>query len=187
MRQKTAKFIFEKVLGWTAVTPPVPEKKALIMGVPHTTVWDLPLTYLYYRSVGGKMTVLVKEKFFVFPLGLIVRRMGGVPLTRKVNTMIQIINLFNNSEECHYGMAPEGTRSPVKEWRTGFHYIAKKAGVPVYLGFVDYKNKRISRGEKFELTDDAHEDMKRMQRIYKSMDIQGLHPEKVAYLDDLNE
>ena len=47
MRQKTAKFIFEKILGWEAVTPAVPEKKALIMGVPHTTVWDLPISYLY--------------------------------------------------------------------------------------------------------------------------------------------
>jgi len=184
MKQKTAKFIFEKILGWKADAPPVPEKKALILGVPHTTIWDMPLTYLYYRSVGGKITILVKEKFFFFPLNIILKRMGCMPMTSKVNTMIQIINLFNKSEECHYGMAPEGTRAPVKKWRTGFHYIAKKAGVPVYIGYVDYKNKRISRGEKFELTDDAMADLRRMQKIYKSMPISGLHPEKVAYLDD---
>ena len=185
MKQKTAKFIFEKVLGWTAVTPAVPEKKALILGVPHTTVWDLPISYLYYTAIGNKITILVKEKFFVFPIKGIIRRMGGVPLSSKVNVMIQIINLFNNSEVCHYGMAPEGTRAPVKQWRNGFYSIAKKANVPVYLGYIDWKHKRISRGEKFELSDDVNEDMRRMQRIYKSMPICGLHPEKVAYMDDL--
>ncbi|MBO7372211.1 MAG: acyltransferase, partial [Bacteroidales bacterium] len=61
----------------------------------------------------------------------------------------------------------------------------KKANVPVYLGYIDWKHKRISRGEIFELTDDAEEDLRRMQRIYKSLPIRGLHPEKVAYLDDL--
>ncbi|MBR5736751.1 MAG: 1-acyl-sn-glycerol-3-phosphate acyltransferase [Bacteroidales bacterium] len=184
MKQKTAKFIFEKILGWKADAPVAPVKKCLILGVPHTTLLDFPLTFLYYRSVGGNMTILVKEKFFFFPLGCLLRKMGGVPLSKKVNTMIQIVNLFNNSEECHYGMAPEGTRSPVKHWRTGFHYIARKAGVPVYLGYIDYKHKRISRGEPFELTDDAEADLRRMQGIYKNMDIEGLHPEKVAYLDD---
>lgn len=167
------------------MTPAVPEKKALILGVPHTTVWDLPISYLYYTAIGNRITILVKEKFFVFPIKGIIRRMGGVPLSSKVNVMIQIINLFNNSEVCHYGMAPEGTRAPVKQWRNGFYYIAKKANVPVYLGYIDWKHKRISRGEKFELSDDVNEDMKRMQRIYKSMPISGLHPEKVAYMDDL--
>jgi len=184
MKQKTAKFIFEKVLGWTAVTPPAPVKKCLIMGVPHTSLLDFLISFLYYRAVGGNITILVKDKFFFFPLGPLIRRMGGVPLSGKVNNMIQIVNLFNKSEECHYGLCPEGTRSPVKKWHTGFHYIAKKAGVPVYLGFVDWKHKRISRGEEFPLTDDAFEDMKRMQRIYKSMDISGYHPEKIAFLDD---
>lgn len=185
MKQKTAKFIFEKILGWTAVTPAVPEKKALILGVPHTTIWDLPISYLYYTAIGNRITILVKEKFFVFPIKGLIKRMGGVPLTSKVNVMIQIVNLFNSSEVCHYGMAPEGTRAAVKHWRTGFHYIAKKADVPVYLGYIDWKHKRISRGEIFELTDDAEEDLRRMQRIYKSLPISGLHPEKVAYLDDL--
>ena len=184
MKQKTARFIFEKVLGWTAVTPKIPEKKALVMGVPHTSVWDLVMSYLYYTSTGDHLTILVKEKFFVFPLGPLVRRMGGVPLSSRTNTMIQIVNLFNKSEYCHYGFAPEGTRKPVKEWRTGFHYIAKKAGVPVYLGYIDWKHKRVSRGEKFELTDDPFEDMKRMQQEYKKLDICGKHPENMAFLDD---
>ena len=183
MRQKTAKFIFEKVLGWTAVTPVVPEKKCLIMGVPHTSIIDFPITYLYYKSIGGKLTLLVKEKFFFFPLSLFLKSMGAVPLSKNENTMMQIINLFRNNEECHYAFAPEGTRKAVKRWKQGYYHIAQKAGVPVYLGYFDFKNKRISRGEKFELSDDPEVDMKRMQEIYKHLQISGYHPEKLAFLD----
>ena len=78
----------------------------------------------------------------------------------------------------HLALAPEGTRKPVKHWKTGFHLIAREAGIPVYLGYFDWKTKRVGRGQKVELTDDARADMKRIQQMYEDMHLVGKHPDQ---------
>ena len=40
-------------LGWTVVEGLPEEKKCIMLGVPHTTVWDFLIAYLYYKSIGG--------------------------------------------------------------------------------------------------------------------------------------
>ena len=75
-------------------------------------------------------------------------------------------------------IAPEGTRKATKRWKTGYHLIAKAVGCPVYLGYFDWGRKRVSAGEKLELTDDARADMKRIQAMYDDMHLVGKHPEK---------
>ena len=35
----------------------------------------------------------------------------------------------------------EGTRKRVEKWKNGFYQIAKKAGTPISLGFLDYEKK----------------------------------------------
>lgn len=169
-----------RALGWTAVEPVVPEPKCIILGVPHTTIWDLVISYLYYTSAGGDAKVFVKASMFFWPLGPIVRAMGGVPMNREHPTKITlgIIHQFNTSESFHLAMCPEGTRKPVKKWKTGYHVIARGAGVPVYLGYFDWGTKRIGRGERFELTDDAQADTERIQQIYENMHLTGKHPER---------
>ena len=77
----------------------------------------------------------------------------------------------------HLALAPEGTRKPVKRWKTGFHTIAREVGCPVYMGYFDWGTKRISRGHKVELTDDAKADMVRIQAMYEEMHLVGKHPE----------
>jgi 1-acyl-sn-glycerol-3-phosphate acyltransferase len=77
----------------------------------------------------------------------------------------------------HLALAPEGTRKPVKRWKTGFHTIAREVGCPVYMGYFDWGTKRISRGHKVELTDDARADMERIQKLYEDMHLVGKHPE----------
>ena len=57
-----------------------------------------------------------------------------------------------------------------------FRYL--KTGIPVYLGYFDWKEKRIGRGQKVELTDDATADMQRIQQIYESMNLTGRNPDQ---------
>lgn len=85
---------------------------------------------------------------------------------------------MNRVEYFHLAIAPEGTRKPIKHWKTGFHTIAKQTNCPVYLGYFDWKTKRIGRGEKVELTDDAKADMARIQNIYEEMKLTGKHPDR---------
>ena len=36
-----------KLMGWTAVGDSMPEPKAIVLGVPHTSVWDFVVSYFY--------------------------------------------------------------------------------------------------------------------------------------------
>lgn len=168
-----------RALGWTAVEPAVPENKAIILGVPHTSVWDFLISYLYYMSVGGHAKCMVKKEFFFPPVGWLLRAMGGIPVDRSNPTrmLLSVMHEMESSEYFHLAIAPEGTRKAVKNWKTGFHLIARTAGVPVYLGYFDWKTKRVGRGVKVELTDDARADMRRIQDMYEQMHLEGKHPE----------
>lgn len=167
-----------RTLGWTAVDPPVPEDKCILLGVPHTSIWDFAISYLYYTSVGGKAYVMIKKEFFFWPLGGLLRALGGIPVDRKNPTalVLSIIHEMDKAKKLHLAIAPEGTRKPVKKWKTGFHTIARQTGVPVYLGYFDWGTKRVGTGQKVELTDDAKADMKRIQEIYESMHLTGKYP-----------
>jgi 1-acyl-sn-glycerol-3-phosphate acyltransferase len=186
MKHKICKFIL-KCMGWTAIEPPVPEAKCIILGVPHTSIWDFVVSYLYYCSVGGKASIIIKSEFFFWPLGFILRSMGGIPvdISKVVTLLLRIIEAFNERESLHLAMAPEGTRKLVKHWKTGFHTIAKAVNVPVYLGYFDWGKKIVGRGQKFELSNNAQEDLKKIRIIYKNMGLIGKHPEKYTTGSDL--
>ena len=166
-------------MGWTAVDPVAPEDKCIILGVPHTSIWDFVISYLYYVSVGGKPYCMVKGEFFWGPLGWLLRKMGGVPVDRKRGggAALSVIREMKATPKIHLALAPEGTRKPVKRWKTGFHTIAREVGCPVYMGYFDWGTKRISRGQKVELTDDPKADMARIQALYEDMHLVGKHPE----------
>ena len=159
--------------------PPIEGPKGIILGVPHTSAWDFVISWIYYTSVGGKASVMVKKEFFWGPLAPLMRSLGGVPVDRKRGATVakQMIDAMNKAEKMHLAIAPEGTRQLTEKWKTGFHTIAKGCDVPVYLGYFDGGRKQISRGERFELTDDAQADLKRIRQIYKEMGLKGKHPE----------
>ena len=169
-----------RAMGWTAVDPVAPEDKCIILGVPHTSAWDFVVSYLYYVSVGGKPYCMVKSEFFWGPLGWLLRKLGGVPVDRKRggNAALSVIKEMKATPVIHLALAPEGTRKPVKRWKTGFHTIARQVGCPVYMGYFDWGTKRISRGRKVELTDDPKADMARIQALCEEMHLVGKHPEK---------
>ncbi|MBR0028918.1 MAG: 1-acyl-sn-glycerol-3-phosphate acyltransferase [Bacteroidales bacterium] len=168
------------MLGWTADGGSVEEDKCIILGVPHTSAWDFVISYLFYRSCGEKAKCMVKKEFFFPPVGWLLRAMGGIPVDRSspTNMLRSVIEEMGRPGRFHLAIAPEGTRKPVKNWKTGFHLIARSAGIPVYLGYFDWGRKRVGRGQRVELTDDPRADMKRIQELYEQMHLTGKHPEK---------
>ncbi len=167
-------------MGWTTVGGPVPEKKAIILGVPHTSAKDFIVSYLFYTQFAAqKAYVMIKKEFFFWPIGPLIKKMGGIPVDRSNATALvkSLIEQMENKDTFILAIAPEGTRKATKKWKTGYHLIAKTANVPVYLGYFDWGRKRVSAGEKVELTDDARADTERIQAIYETMHLQGKHPE----------
>ena len=123
---------------------------------------------------------MVKKSMFFPPLGWLMRALGAIPVDRTNATSLvkSVIEEMEKPGSFHLALAPEGTRKPVKHWKTGFHLIAREANIPVYLGYFDWATKRVGRGQKVELTDDARADMKRIQQMYEDMHLVGKHPEK---------
>lgn len=169
-----------KLFGWTVDSGVVPEKKCIILGAPHTSIWDFVVAFLYYRSQGGGKYVkcMVKKEMFVPVLGGILRAMGGIPVDRRNPTRLvkSVIDEMSTTEMFHLAIAPEGTRKPIRHWKTGFHLIAREANIPVYLAYFDWETKHVGYFTKVELTDDARADMERIQKIYAERHLVGLHP-----------
>ena len=174
LKQKICKGLL-KMMGWKTVTGMVPEDKAIILGVPHTSAMDFVVSYLFYTAVGGKAYVMVKKEFFWGPLGPLLKSLGGVPVDRTHGAGIakQMIDEFRKNKRMHLAIAPEGTRKKTDRWKTGFHTIARACNVPVYLGFFDWKTKSIGVGEKFELSDDARGDLEKIKAKYREMKLEG--------------
>ena len=186
MKPSTARFLLTKVMHWTITDPDLPpEPKHIVLGVPHTSIWDFVVAWLYYRSLGGKPRVMIKKEFFFLPLGGLLRSLGAIPVDRKNPLAVtrQVIEVLDKSDSFHLCIAPEGTRKPVKRWKTGFHTFARTAGIPVYLGYFDWGRKEIGHGPRFVCSDDAMADLRAVQAFYKEKGVQGKHPGHLDYLD----
>ncbi len=168
-----------KKMGWTSVGGPMTEKKAIVLGVPHTSAKDFVVSYLFYTQFGKTAHVMIKKEFFFWPLGVLLRKVGCIPVDRRnAATLVKsLITEMEKEEEFHLAIAPEGTRKAIRKWKTGYHLIAREVGCPVYTGYFDWGTKRISVGTKIELTEDARADTDRIQARYEKMNLVGRHPE----------
>jgi len=172
-----SRFIFNKLMGWKIVGEyPKDLKKFIIIGAPHTTNMDFVLGALMKFSLGLPINFIGKKSLFKSPYGFIFRALGGIPVDRnKSDNLVQaIVKTISEREEFILAISPEGTRSKVDKWKTGFFYIAKGANVPIVMNAFDFKNKAYRISKPYYLTD-IEKDFTFFHNFYK--DIQGKHPE----------
>ncbi|GHT01914.1 acyltransferase [Bacteroidia bacterium] len=167
-------------MGWKVnLQAPIPPKCVLCVA-PHTSNWDFLIGIIYFQSVGGNLRYLMKKSLFFFPLNLLLKALGGIPVDR--NNRSELTELlkqdFANNDNLQLAITPEGTRSENAHWKTGFYYIALDAGVPISLAYLDYANKSIGILENFKPTGNNEQDMLHIKAMYK--DIQGKHPEQFS-------
>lgn len=174
-----SKFLL-RIAGWR-VNISVPDyPKCIICVAPHTSNWDFVLGKLAYASVGRKAGFLMKEAWFFFPLNLIFKAIGGIPVPKKRGSSLTdaIIAKFNSSSEMAIAITPEGTRSRTDKWHTGFLRIALGAKVPVVLGAIDYSTKTMTMERTFYPTGDMDADLLVVKDYYKPF--KGLYPDKFS-------
>ena len=163
--KKISRWLFKKT-GWKyTVTFPEPPKSVFCVA-PHTSNWDFILGKMFCWADGRKSGFLMKSTWFFFPVGSILRAMGGVPVDRshKKSVTQQVVDLFNSNDTFHIAVTPEGTRKLAKRWKMGFYQIALQANVPIQLASLDYAKKEIGIKKLFVPTGDEKADM---QEIYK--------------------
>lgn len=157
-----------KLSGWKLQGMPPKEPKYVLIGVPHTSNWDFPLGLAIAFVYRLDMHWMGKDSLFKSWRGPIMRWMGGIPIDRlsSNNVVAQTIEAFNVSDRLVVAIPPEGTRSKVDKWKTGFYYIALGAKVPIALGFLDYKRKAGGFLSSFHPTGDADKDIVAIRAYY---------------------
>lgn len=180
MKQQLCRFIYHRLLGWkTVVTVPFHEK-CVICAAPHTSNWDLLIGKLFYGSLGRNASFMMKKEWFFFPLNLVFKAMGGIPVNRgKKNSLVdQMARRFAESKQFNLAITPEGTRKANSEWKKGFYYIALQARVPIMLFGIDYPSKTITCTQSLVPTGDIEKDMREIKLYFKQF--RGRHPENFS-------
>jgi 1-acyl-sn-glycerol-3-phosphate acyltransferase len=167
------------LIGWkTGSTLPVSIRKCVLVAAPHTSNLDYPIALATLYAAGVRVRFLAKKSLFKFPLGLLMRLTGGLPVDRsKHSNMVQaMIEMFSHRDRLILMIPVEGTRSYVKEWKSGFYHTALGAGVPIALGYLDYGKKVAGFGELFYPTGNYDQDLQVIQTYYRQF--QARYPEK---------
>ena len=165
--------------GWQVVgNLPKDLKKVVMIAAPHTSNWDLLYARMAFYIMGIRLRYTIKKELFFFPLGWFLKALGGIPIDRKAagNMVDKMVQLYKDYDELVILITPEGTRSYAPEWKKGFYYIAKGAGVPISLGYLDYKNKHAGIGPLINPSGDYEKDLAQIQDFYRG--ITAKFPEK---------
>ena len=167
---RLAKLLF-RLGGWkTEGVVPQPAR-FVVIAAPHTSNWDavMMVTAAYIFRV--KLAWFLKDAAFFFPLGPIARYFGGIPIDRTArhNVVGQAVERFQQSDRLILAVPPEATRKKSPFWKTGFYHIARGAGVPIVLGYVDYRRKVAGLGPAFVPTGDMKADFLVFEQFYAAV------------------
>ncbi|MFA6831111.1 MAG: 1-acyl-sn-glycerol-3-phosphate acyltransferase [Bacteroidaceae bacterium] len=164
-------------MGWT-ISVNVPNfNKCIICAVPHTSNWDLLVGKVFYKAIGRRTYFMMKSSWFFWPLGVIFKKIGGIPVYRskKTSSVEQIVHAFKERNQFALAITPEGTRRPNPNWKKGFYFMALNANVPIILARIDYKKKEVSMDKYIIPTKDYKKDLLEIKTYYK--DATGKNPE----------
>jgi 1-acyl-sn-glycerol-3-phosphate acyltransferase len=150
----------------------------VVIVAPHTSNWDFFVGVMAMFALGFRGTFLGKHTVFRWPVGAVMRWLGGVPVDRTSphNVVQQTVDYFRARPQMVLALSPEGTRRKLPAWRTGFWYVAKGAGVPIVPAAFDYPAKRIRLFPPLVPGDDIETDIARLHAHYDAR--MARYPEK---------
>lgn len=171
--------LYLKIIGWkTGSTLDPSITKCVLVAAPHTSNMDYPIAMATLYACGVHVRFLAKKSLFSFPLGILMRATGGIPVDRSKHTnMVEaMISMFDKTNKLVLLIPAEGTRSYVKEWKSGFYHTALGAKVPIAMGYLDYGKKMAGFGDLFYPTGDYQKDLAEIKNFYRQFTAR--YPEK---------
>lgn len=142
--------------------------KAVLVAAPHTSNWDginMLATAGFYRV---KLRWMGKKSLTQGPFGGLIKWLGCVPIDRSAaNDVVRAMaEAFAAEARMILAIPPEGTRSAVREWKTGFYHTARAANVPLILSVLDYGTKTVSLAAVIHPSGDYEADLPVIQSYY---------------------
>lgn len=163
-------------MGWRVEgqLPNVP--KLVVIAAPHTTNWDFVVGIAAKLALGVRLVWLGKDSLFRFPLGPLMRALGGLPVDRASSHDVvkAVIEEFARRDRMMLGLAPEGTRKRVERWRTGFYHIAHGAKAAILPVALNWGERAIQIGTPFVTTGNIEADMLELQGRFSG--VRGRRP-----------
>ena len=173
-----SEFFFKYIYRLKPVQYPDPNgtlPKSVLMMAPHTSFMDfiIGLSAMNYYDLHA--STIIKKEIFVFPLNLILKKLGGIPVDRKHarNFVNYAADIIKKRDRITLIICPEGTRKRTDKWKRGFYQIAMEAGVPISLGFIDYRTRTCGIMSIFHPTGDYEKDIQEIQKQYYGLE--GYH------------
>ena len=172
------RFLF-RLRGWKIIHSDEVTKEVLercvILAAPHTSNWDTIYTIAWFDIADIYWRFTIKKEWIKHPFGKMFLKMGAIGIDRtprKVGeerpSMVQAMaHLFKENKRLAIVFTPEATRSKVTEWKMGFYYAAKLAGVPIALGYLDYQKREAGITKLIQPTDNMEADLKQIMDFYK--------------------
>ena len=180
MIRSLCRTILTRWMGYRVnVDQPHPDKYVIALA-PHTSNWDFIISQLYGRAYGIKCQFMMKKFWFFWPLGYLMRGLGGIPIQRdkRMSMTDQLAEVSKRSTTFHLCVTPEGTRKRVTDWKKGFYYIALKADIPILLYRLDYQKKLIECTKTIIPNGDYDTQIQEVKEYFK--DCKGCHAEKFS-------
>lgn len=160
------------IFGWK-INGQLPKADQYIMIVgPHTSNWDFILGVIARGALGIKVNFLGKHQLFLPPWGWFFKALGGHPVDRRKNNNLvdAAADIFTQNPKFKLALAPEGTRSAVTRWKTGFYHIAFKAQVPIIAVGFDFGKRQVLIQDPLQPTGDLVKDMNQLLDFFRSVE-----------------
>jgi len=157
-------------MGWTIENPFPSVSRSVVIVAPHSSNWDFIVGLSTAWAVDLKPTFVGKHTLFRWPLGYLMRKLGGIPVNREKTAgfVEKTSGLVADSDRIALVITPEGTRKAVERWRTGFYHIARTADVPIVPAYLDWGKRRVGFGAPFIPTGDVESDVETLQAFYSA-------------------
>jgi len=167
MKRQIGGFIL-RVFGWKSdYKKEFVITKGVVVAAPHTSNWDFFFTVATFWKMGIDIKFLIKDSYTKSIVGFLFKAIGAVGVDRSNGkNMVDFAAELIKKKDIVFIVPAEGTRKRVEKWKTGFYHIAKKANVPVLLGYLDYKTKTSGINKIINLSDSFENDMKEIQEYY---------------------
>lgn len=157
------------IMGWRFEGEAPNLSQFVIIGAPHTSNWDFVVGMAAGLALNLYFYWFGKHTIFRWPFRRILRGLGGIPVDRsKSGGLVEhAVASFRDRPSFVLALAPEGTRKKVARWRTGFHHIARAAGVPIVMAYFDFERKVVGLGPAFYPTADLESDLAEIHTFYE--------------------
>lgn len=162
--------LFLRLTGWRIEgTLPAQARKCVVIAAPHTSNWDLPYTLMAAFVLRLHPYWMGKAQIFRWPFGPLMRWLGGIPVRREQSNNLvaaSVAALTAAEGPVQLIVPPEGTRSKVTHWKTGFYWIAHGAKLPIQLSYLDFGERRAGLGPLVHPSGDIERDMVEIKAFY---------------------